>query len=147
MKRNIFLLCLVILTAINLSAQRSQVFVKGGNAIQGYDPVAYFIESKPVKGTEQFSYQWNDATWIFANQQNLDSFKLSPEKYAPQYGGYCAYGVSEDHKSPTDPEAWTVVDGKLYLNYNPTVKEYWNKDRAGRIEDANRNWTLLKDKE
>ena len=147
MKRKILILGLVMFTMFNVSAQRSEVFIKDGNAIRGYDPVAYFIESKPVKGTEQFSYKWNDANWIFANQQNLDSFKLSPEKYAPQYGGYCAYGISEDHKAPTDPEAWTIVEGKLYLNYNLKVKEYWTKDQLMRIEDANRNWQLLKNKE
>jgi YHS domain-containing protein len=146
MKRNMLVLGLWMITTLGLSAQRSEV-IKDGNAIYGYDPVAYFIESKPVKGTEQFSFNWNNANWIFSNQQNLDSFKLNPGKYAPQYGGYCAYGVSEDHKAPTDPEAWTVIDGKLYLNYNPKVKEYWNKNRKKRIEDANRNWMFLKDKE
>jgi len=141
------ILALAMLTTLSLTAQQSEVFIKDGNAIRGYDPVAYFKEGKPVKGNEQFNFNWNDANWVFSSKQNLDSFKLAPGKYAPQYGGYCAYGVSEDHKAPTDPEAWTIVDGKLYLNYNPKVKEYWGKDRAKRIDDANRNWPLLKDKE
>ena len=140
-------LALVMFTTFTLSAQQSEVFIKDGNAIQGYDPVAYFKESKPVKGNEQFNFKWNDANWIFSSQQNLDSFKLNPEKFAPQYGGYCAYGMSDGHKAPTNPEAWTIVDGKLYLNYNSKVKVYWNKELAKRIEDADKNWPVLKNKE
>ena len=100
-----------------------------------------------MKGNENLGYQWNEATWLFSSKANLDSFKLNPQKYAPQFGGYCAYGVSENHKAPTDPEAWTIVNDKLYLNYNPKVQTYWNKDRDKRIADANKNWLLLKDKE
>ena len=140
-------LALVMFTTFTLSAQQSEVFIKDGNAIQGYDPVAYFKESKPVKGNEQFNFKWNDANWIFSSQQNLDSFKLNPEKFAPQYGGYCAYGMSDGHKAPTNPEAWTIVDGKLYLNYNSKVKVYWNKELAKRIEDADKNWPEIKNKE
>lgn len=147
MKRNMLTLALVMFTTFTLSAQQSEVFIKDGNAIQGYDPVAYFKESKPVKGNEQFNFKWNDANWIFSSQQNLDSFKLNPEKFAPQYGGYCAYGMSDGHKAPTNPEAWTIVDGKLYLNYNSKVKVYWNKELAKRIEDADKNWPVLKNKE
>ncbi|MEP7164372.1 MAG: YHS domain-containing (seleno)protein [Ferruginibacter sp.] len=147
MKKNMLTLTLVMLATLNLSAQRSEVFINDGNAIHGYDPVAYFKEGKPVKGNEQFSFTWNEADWIFSNKQNLDSFKLDPSKYAPQFGGYCAYGMSEAHKAPTDPEAWTIVDGKLYLNYNLKVKEYWNKNQAKRIEDANKNWPGLKNNE
>ena len=147
MKRNMLTLALVMFTTFTLSAQQSEVFIKDGNAIQGYDPVAYFKESKPVKGNEQFNFKWNYANWIFSSQQNLDSFKLNPEKFAPQYGGYCAYGMSDGHKAPTNPEAWTIVDGKLYLNYNSKVKVYWNKELAKRIEDADKNWPVLKNKE
>ena len=144
MKRNMLIMSIVLLTTFNLSAQQSEIFNKSGIAIGGYDPVAYFKEGKPVKGIGEFSLEWNDVTWIFSKQQNLDSFKLDPAKFAPRYGGYCAYGVSEDHKSPTDPQAWTIVDGKLYLNYNLKVKEMWNKDQAKRIMDADKNWLLLR---
>ena len=147
MKRNMLILGFILLTTFNLSAQQSEIFSRSGKAIDGYDPVAYFKEGKPVKGIEQFSFKWNDANWIFLNQQNLDSFKMDPIKFAPQYGGYCAYGVSEDHKSPTDPQAWTIVEGKLYLNYNLKVKEMWNKDQAKRIMDADKNWLLLRNSE
>jgi hypothetical protein len=146
MKRTMLILG-VLLAAFNLSAQQAEVFSKSGMAIRGYDAVAYFKEGKPVKGDEQFSFKWNDANWVFSSLENLDSFKLNPEKFAPQYGGYCAYGVSENHKAPTDPEAWTIADGKLYLNYNLKVKELWKENQAGRIEDADKNWQLLKNKE
>ncbi len=147
MKRNLSMLILALLTAFNLSAQKSEIFVKSGIAINGYDPVAYFKEDKPVKGDENLSFKWNDATWLFSNQQNLDSFKLNPLKFAPQYGGYCAYGMSEGHKAPTEPDAWTIVNGKLYLNYNIKVKSYWNKDQVKRIENADKNWPAIKNKE
>jgi hypothetical protein len=85
--------------------------------------------------------------FLILYQANLDAFKLTPEKYAPQFGGYCAYGVSDDHKSPTDPDAWTIVDGKLYLNYNADVKTLWTKDQAGLIQKANELWPTIKNKE
>lgn len=142
-----FILGFLLLASFSVSAQQSEVFIKSGTAIQGYDAVAYFKEGKAVIGNEQFSFKWNDANWNFVNQQNLDSFKLSPVKFAPQYGGYCAYGMSEGHKAPTDPNAFTIVNDKLYLNYNPKVKELWNKNQAKRIEDADKNWPVLKNKE
>ena len=138
---------MLLLTAWNLAAQQSAVFGSSGIAIKGYDAVAYFKALKPEKGSKQFSFTWNNADWLFSSQQNLDSFKLDPVKFAPQYGGYCAYGVSEDHKSPTDPEAWTISDGKLYLNYSLRIKELWRKEQAKRIADADVKWPLLMSKE
>jgi hypothetical protein len=107
----VFIFCFQIVFA-------QQVYVKNNQAIGGYDPVAYFKESKPVKGQDQFTFVWKDATWKFSSAENLNDFKATPEKYAPQFGGYCAYGMSENHKAPTSPDAWTIVDEKLYLNYN-----------------------------
>src|SRR5437016_4674828 len=100
-----------------LAASKSDPINKdgGGIAIKGYDPVAYFTQSKPVKGSSAFTYQWMNATWWFASAEARDEFARIPEKYAPQYGGYCAYGVSQGHTAPIDPEAWTIVEGKLYL--------------------------------
>ena len=145
MKKHILALAFTVLASFTLFAQQS-VFVKSGIAINGYDPVAYFKEGKPVIGNEKFSFKWKDANWLFSNQENLDSFKLNPLKFAPQYGGYCAYGMSEGHKASTEPDAWTIVNGKLYLNYNTKVKEVWKKDQSKRIEDADKNWGELKDK-
>lgn len=114
-----------------------------GVAIKGYDPVAYFTDSKPVKGSPQFTHQWNGATWQFATAAHRDEFAKSPERYAPQFGGYCAYGVSQNHTAPIDPEAWTVRDGKLYLNYSQSVKNTWSKDIPKYLEQADRNWPAL----
>ena len=114
-----------------------------GYAIRGYDPVAYFQQSRPVHGSPQFNYQWMNATWLFSSAANRDLFAASPEKYAPQYGGYCSYAVSQGHTATIDPEAWKVVDGKLYLNYSKGVQKTWEKDVPGYIEKANKNWPEL----
>jgi len=114
-----------------------------GVAVKGYDVVAYFTQSKPVKGTQQFTHQWNGATWQFASAADRDLFAADPAKYAPQYGGYCAYGVSQNHAVPIDPEAWRIIEGKLYLNYSKSVQKTWLEDPPKRIEEANRNWPGL----
>ena len=146
MKKLIGIVSIVLLLCVNAVAQKSETFVQSGNAIRGYDPVAYFTESKPVKGNEKLAYKWNNANWYFSSQQNLDLFKANPEKYAPQYGGYCAYGLSNGYKAPTDADAWTIENGKLYLNYNTEVREMWNKEKKERIDKANKNWPQVKDK-
>lgn len=114
-----------------------------GKAIKGYDPVAYFTESKPVEGESQFSFEWNGAKWRFANAENRDRFKAAPEKYAPQYGGYCAWAVSQGYTAPTDPEAWKIVDGKLYLNYSKSVQEQWSANIPKYIADGDANWPKI----
>ena len=127
------------------TAQKSEIFVKDNAAINGYDVVAYFSEGKPVKGSTDFSVTYKEVTWLFANKANADLFKANPEKYEPQYGGYCAYGCSEGHKAKTSPDAWTIVNGKLYLNYNTDVKAMWNKDPQGYIKKADANWPKVKE--
>jgi len=112
----------------------------GNVAIKGYDPVAYFKESKPVKGSKDFQHEWNGAVWRFASWEHLEAFKASPETYAPQYGGYCAWAVSQGSKANIDPTQWTVVDGKLYLNYNKKIQKRWLTDRDNLIEKADENW-------
>ncbi len=146
MMRALFSIIVFVASAGCSIAQTTQYFNSNGVAIRGYDPVAYFTESKPVEGSKEFKYSWQGVEWHFKSQANLDMFKADPEKYAPQFGGYCAYGVSEDHKSPTEPAAFTVLDDKLYLNYNTQVKQLWMKDTKGRIEKAETNWATLKDK-
>jgi YHS domain-containing protein len=116
---------------------------KSNIAIKGYDPVAYFVQSKPVKGSASFTSQWMNSTWWFASAEDRDEFARNPEKYAPQYGGYCAYGVSQGHTAPIDPEAWTIVEGKLYLNYSKGVKKTWSEAIPKHVEEANRNWPGL----
>ena len=112
-------------------------------AINGYDTVAYFTENKPVKGRDTFATDWMGAKWKFASQANLDLFKANPEKYAPQYGGYCAYGVTKDALVKVEPEQFTVRDGKLYLNYDADVQATWLKDPAGFIKAADAKFPAL----
>jgi YHS domain-containing protein len=121
-------------------AQKADTYSSWGSAIRGYDPVAYFTEARPVKGSSQYKHEWKGATWRFASAANRDAFAAAPEKYAPQYGGYCAYGVANGYTVSTVPEAWTVVEGKLYLNYSLGVQADWRKDPAGYIRKANANW-------
>ena len=107
-----------------------------GVAIRGYDTVAYFTEGKPVEGSDDFTADWEGATWRFASQEHLDLFEADPAKYAPQYGGYCAYGVAQDSLVKIEPDLWTIVDGKLYLNYDDDIQEKWERDISGFIETA-----------
>lgn len=112
-------------------------------AIKGYDTVAYFTENKPVKGKEEFSTKYNEATWLFSSQENLDLFLTNPEKYAPQYGGYCAYAVSQNTTASIKPELFTIQDGKLYLNYNESINDKWRANKLEFIELADQNWPKL----
>jgi YHS domain-containing protein len=112
-------------------------------AINGYDTVAYITQNKPVKGDDHFVVEWQGAKWKFANQANADLFKSAPDKYAPQYGGYCAYGVATDKLVKVDPDNFAVIDGKLYLNYDADVQKDWNKDRSGYIAQANAKFQAL----
>ena len=114
-----------------------------GTALKGYDAVAYFKEGRPVKGESQFRHDWMGAKWYFASAENRDQFVRDPQKYAPQFGGYCAWAVSRGYTASIDPEAWRIVDGKLYLNYSKRVQRMWEKDVAQRIDEATRNWPKL----
>ncbi len=118
----------------------------GNVAIEGYDPVAYFTDSKPVEGKSDFSYEWQGASWHFASAEHRDLFAKEPEKYAPQYGGYCAYAVSQGSTAGIDPEAWTVHEGKLYLNYDKKIQAKWTADMASYIDKADANWPKMIDR-
>jgi YHS domain-containing protein len=111
-----------------------------GTAIEGYDPVAYFEEGKPVEGDSDYTHDWMGATWYFASAANRDLFAADPEKYAPQYGGYCAWAVANGYTAKIDPQAWAVVDDKLYLNYSLDVQKQWQQDVPGNITKADGNW-------
>ena len=140
--QRIFLTIAALLVLASANAQ--SVFSQNGKAIRGYDPVAYHTENKAVAGADSLQFSWNGANWFFSSQENLNRFKTEPGKYAPAYGGYCAYGVSENHLSPTDPHAFTIVKDTLYLNYNLKVKSLWLKDTTTRIHTANAYWPKLK---
>lgn len=112
----------------------------GGVALDGHDVVAYFTDGGPVKGAAAFTHTWQGTTWRFVSAANRDAFVTEPEKYAPQFGGFCAYGVSRGYAVDIDPEAWSIVDGRLYLNYSKSVQRTWEKDRATYIRKAEANW-------
>jgi YHS domain-containing protein len=138
----------LLITCFNRAhAQGSAIYAPGGKAIDGYDPVAYFTISRPVKGVDSLSYKWKGAVWLFSSRQDLKAFTASPEKYAPQYGGYCAYGAAQGHKASTEADQWTIVNNKLYLNYNSKVKATWTKDEQGFIQKADTEWPAIKDKD
>ena len=105
-------------------------------AILGYDPVAYFTDGKPVKGQDNLVADYMGAKWKFASAAHLEQFKANPAQYAPQYGGYCAYGVSQDNLVSIEPDKFKILDGKLYLNYNADIQAKWLKDPAGFIQQA-----------
>ena len=109
-------------------------------AILGADPVAYFTEGEYTPGSDEFTHDWEGATWQFASAENRDLFAASPEEYAPQYGGFCAYAVSQGNTASIEPTAWKIVDGKLYLNYNDKIQTRWSKDIPGHIAQADENW-------
>ena len=112
-------------------------------AINGYDSVAYFTKNAAVKGLDVHTYEWKGAKWKFSSDANLELFKGNPEKYAPQYGGYCAYGVATDSLVKVDPDQFTVYEGKLYLNYDASVQKDWLKDKAGYIRQADMKFQSL----
>lgn len=146
MKKIVCVSLILIFSLTAAFAQKSEIFEKDGTAIRGYDVVGFHTDARATKGSEKFIYRWKDTNWLFANQENLDMFKKEPEKYAPQYGGYCAYGTADGHKAPTETDTWTVKDNKLYFNYNKKVQQIWNKDQVGYIEKADKNWVEIKDK-
>lgn len=145
MKTSFFTALFALLTYAATYAQQPATFSTDGKAIRGYDPVAYFTDGKAVKGDSTLTYVYDGTTWQFATAEHRDAFKADPAKYAPQYGGYCAYGASRGYKAPTQPDAWTVTDGKLYLNYNTGVRTEWDKDRKGYIEKADKHWQKIRD--
>ena len=109
-------------------------------AVEGHDAVAYFTQGKPVKGSKDFSTEYQGAEFRFASAENLETFKADPAKYAPQYGGYCAWAVSQGMTAKGDADHWAIVDGKLYLNYNKKIQNTWNEDRSGFITKADAEW-------
>jgi len=112
-------------------------------AIKGYDAVAYFVAGKAIKGSESFTYRWHNLNWHFQSADNRDLFAAKPEKFAPQYDGYCAWAMTEKRKAITDPEVWKIVDGKLYLNCSMAAYEKWRRDIPGNIKKADTNWSAF----
>jgi len=116
-----------------------------GVAIHGYDPVAYFAEGAPHEGSKDHVFEWSGATWRFVSAEHRERFRADPESFAPQYGGYCAYAVSQGATANGDPELWAIVDGKLYLNLDPAIQKRWDADRPDYIQKGDRLWPGLVD--
>lgn len=121
-------------------AATPKVYAERGIAVDGTDVVAYFTQGAPTAGNPDITHTWNGVVWRFSNTDNRDAFATDPEKYAPQYGGYCAYAVSEGYTASTTPEAWRIENGKLYLNYSRRIQRRWERDIPGRITAADANW-------
>lgn len=115
-----------------------------GLAVDGYDPVAYFTNGEPEKGSAEFTVDWAGTTWLFASAEHRDLFKQMPEKYAPQYGGYCAYAMASGKVVPGNGKRWRLVDGKLYLNNNWLAQKLWEKDIPGKISEADKQYPSVK---
>lgn len=144
----LLLLMLLFTVASPSHAADDEIYTSflNNRAVSGYDVVSYFnSDQKPVKGTKDFSTDYKGAQWLFSSQENLDAFKSDPEKYAPQYGGYCAYAVAIGQTAKGDPLQYHIDDGKLYLNINAKIKERWLANKPDYINKANNNWpTVLK---
>jgi YHS domain-containing protein len=125
------------------TAAVATIFAENQIAIGGADPVAYFTQAAYVPGSADFTYEWQGVTWQFANAAHRDQFASNPEAYAPQYGGFCAWAVSQGYTAPIDPTAWKIVDGKLYLNYSQAIQQKWARDIPGNIAQANQNWPAV----
>lgn len=123
-----------------------EVFNTAGIAINGYDPVAYFKANKPVQGKPDLALKWMGVTWYFSSAANMATFEADPHGFAPQYGGYCAYAMSQGAIANTVPEAWTVNQGKLYLNFSTGVRGIWKKDISGHVKAANTYWPAILNK-
>jgi len=141
----------LITAALLLSsiAHAAKPIYSGGReraAIRGYDPVAYFTQNKPVKGSAEFTFEHKGATWMFSSAQNLELFKSNPDQYSPQYGGYCAYAIAKNTTASIKPEFFTIHDGKLYLNFSKSVHKRWLADKNNFINKANANWPKVLDK-
>ena len=148
--RMIMLALSVIVAGIASSAffapdhSQSAINIHNGVAAHGYDVVAYFTQSQPIKGKKQFTTKYQGAAYRFASQEHLQKFTTNPAQFAPQYGGYCAYGVAIKRKVDGKPDLWDIIDGKLYLNYNQSIKNRWNKNTSNFIHSADLNWPLIK---
>lgn len=143
-RRHLFTLALAVPAAAVLApgamAATPDVYNNDGIAVDGSDVVAYFTEGGPVVGDAAITHDYMGVTWRFSSEANRDTFAADPEAYAPQYGGYCAFAVSQGYTASTVPEAWSIVEDKLYLNFSTSVRRRWARDIPGHIAAADANW-------
>ena len=119
---------------------QNEIYSTSAGAIKGYDPVAYFTESRAIKGSKEYACKWKGVMWYFTSEENRDKFEKDPDAYAPKYGGYCAYAISQGYTAKIDPNARKIVDGSLYLNYNQGIQEKWEANQTEFIMYADSNW-------
>ena len=133
------------LAAVPAYADQSPVYtgLLSRVAVGGYDPVAYFTDGRPVRGATAFRINHQGYEYRFASAEHLAAFRANPSRYLPQYGGYCAWAVSQGYTASGDPNHWRIVDGKLYLNYNAEIQTRWEGDIPGHIRNANSNWPAV----
>jgi YHS domain-containing protein len=144
-KYQLYVLALLMVSAHAWAVSPINTGFFGKKTIKGYDPVAYFTQGKPVKGKKEFMTQWMNAAWMFGSAETQKLFDSNPEQYAPQFGGYCAWAVSQNSTAGIDPAAWKIVDGKLYLNYSKKIQKQWEQNLETLIQDAKHYWPGLKD--
>ena len=137
--------CLALLASQSALAAKDPVYTSlfSNDAAGGYDVTAYFSEKRAVKGSKKYSTEYNGARWLFASQENLDLFLNDPEKFAPQYGGYCAWAAAMGDTAKGDPEHWSLHNGKLYLNYDSDIQQRWLGDKENLVREADRQWPTL----
>lgn len=134
----------IVPAAVQMAAGETEVNIVEGYAVHGYDVVAYFKQGKPVAGDSRFTAQHEGVTYRFSSAEHRDAFTSDPASYAPQYGGYCAFGAAMGRKFDGDPNAWAIVDGKLYLNLNKNIQARWKENVPGFVKGANNNWPLIR---
>ena len=133
-------IAIAALSLLSTAALAGEFFETDGVALRGYDPVAYFVSTEAQKGQAQYSYEYKGSKFYFASDANRRAFMAMPEKYAPQFGGYCAFGTAQGYKVSTQPDAYAIVKDKLYLNYDKKVQKIWQQDVPGNIQQAEKNW-------
>jgi len=133
----------IFLFTLAAPAAAQPVFQDNGLAIRGFDAVAYHFLRTPRRGDARFTQHWRGAAWRFATAAHAAAFAADPERFAPAYGGFCAWAVAQGYTAPIDPAAWAVFDGRLYLNYDPSIQRRWERDIPGHIARADRNWPRL----
>ena len=146
MKKLLYVFVMLASLSTLVAAKDLQNLGRDGMAIQGYDPVAFFTDHKPVKGSPQFQSDYRGAKYYFASADHKAAFDKTPAPYEPQFGGYCAYGASRGKTVPVKIEAWQILDGRLLMQYDLDVKDKFNQDSEGNLKKADQNWPGLVDK-
>ena len=144
--KNVLLTVLAIVFVSTTSAKTLLNVDKSGVGIKGYDPVAYFTDNKAIKGSAQFQSDSNGVTYHFVSTQNKAAFDANPAKYEPQFGGFCAWAVSQGYTAPIDPKAFQVVNGRLLLQYSLSVRKQFSQDTEGNLRKADANWPAIVEK-